>query len=287
MDIDQPKEEKTEEKDVSLVDILAVLLRYRRIVVLVPMVGTMLAAVYLFFLQGALFKSPATSYLANCSALVAPLPPEVQPRVGIDIVQTLNSYFSSLPVHAAEFSRQFPERLAGLDEVAKTTYLRYQVLAKQIQFAFDPKTQRYSLTMSDPDGERASKYIAALWKGAAELVDKRLEEGMTTALTAATAELSTLGNTASLSQSALETKMNLLYAKERLIALMADPRFPFQSEPDLLLAYEKTRSRTSTILVVFFSSLFLSILLAFTLNAIRGIRRDPAAMEKLRDAMRS
>lgn len=289
MDSDRLGNEKRPDDEVSLVDLLAVLLRYRKTILIVPVAAAALAGLYLFVIQGFVGKTPPASYLASYSASVTPIPGELQATIGVDVVQTLNAYFVSVPVHAAVFPKHFPEALAGLDEIATSTYLKNELVAKRITYAYDPAIRRYGLSLADKDGTRAGRYLEELWGGAASLVTARLRDALDSALARTEAELALFETTRVLDRTSLETKTKLVYARERILALKGDPAFPFGPDAYLAVSLEKDGSsgRGKTVALVYFASLFLAILLAFILNTIRGIRRDPAAMEKLRDALRS
>ncbi|MBL8966197.1 MAG: hypothetical protein JNG85_04250 [Spirochaetaceae bacterium] len=277
------------EDEVSLVDLLAVLLRYRKIILILPAAAAALAGLYLFVVQGLVGKSPSATYLASHSAPVSPIPGELQATIGVDPVQTLNAYFVSVPVHAAAFPKHFPEALAGMDEIETTTYLKNELVAKRIKYAYDPAIRRYSLSLSDADGTKAGRYLEELWNGAAGLVKERLRDAVDSALARTEAELTLFETTRVLDRTSLEAKTKLVYSRERLRALKGDADFPFGPDAYLAVSLEKddASGRGKTVALVYFASLFLAILLAFILNAIRGIRRDPAAMEKLREALRS
>ena len=55
----------------------------------------------------------------------------------------------------------------------------------------------------------------------------------------------------------------------------------------LVFASTVRGGRSKTLILAFFASLFVGILLAFVANAWAGIKNDPEAMEKLRSAWKA
>jgi len=285
--MEQNKENSSapESDEVSLVDLAAVVLRYRRLVIALPAIVTVLAGLYLYALPKLGF-GVKKSYAVELSASLKTFPGDVQNRVSVDIVQSLNAYFTSVPVQAMAYAKCFPKEVQGFDKVQLSTFVRDEVLAKRFSCSYSPESRRYSLTLKSRDIDAADRYLSLLWSEGLGVLQDRLKDAFSTSISLIDRDLSVYNASKSLDAGA-DGKANLLNIRQRVLGYQAEPQFPVDDTP-YHAAYLKdgiSGGRAKKLVLAFFASLFVALLVAFCLNAIERVRRDPEAMEKLKRAM--
>lgn len=271
------------EDEVSLVDLLAVMVRYRRLVIAVPLVLAVLAGTWLYLLPAIGVNAAQRAYDVQISAVLSPVPADIKAVLGIDATQLLDAYFSSVAIQSAAFGSFFPEALKGMSPVDMTTFVRDQLLGKQFKYSFDPKLGIYTIAMKSTDKEQADRYLTALWSGASDKVLGRVRDAVATALALLDKEI--VGYRAAMKSDStvsavLASATNL---RNGLLVLQDSQSFPLPTQPEHLVFAAKT-GRSKTLVLVLFAGLFLGILLAFMANAWNSIKEDPEAMAKLRAA---
>ncbi|MBL8966196.1 MAG: hypothetical protein JNG85_04245 [Spirochaetaceae bacterium] len=283
----QEKETKAgagNEDEISLVDLIAVLLRHRRLILFLPLAVTFTAGIYLFALGGRL--GPAETYKVQLSVHLAPMPADLLCRVEVDPVQVVNAYFSNLPTHKALYASQYPEERAKLGEAELNAYLKTTFIGKRFTHSYDAALRRYTISLSDSDSERAGRYLEALGAGATAILNERLAKGYSLALGILEAQIAEIAGGGAQGSEAGAVKASLSLARERLLALRADARFPIEAVPERLVFFASGGGgRAKTLFLVFFASGFLALLSAFLLETVRKIRNDPSARKKLGDAL--
>jgi hypothetical protein len=276
-----------ESDELSLIDLAAVVLRYRRLVIALPAIVTVLVGLYLYALPKMGFNVKK-SYTVELSASLKTFPGDVQNRVSVDIVQSLNAYFTSVPVQAQAYAKCFPKEVQGLDKVQLSTFVRDEVLAKRFVCGYSPESRRYSLTLKSRDIDAADRYLSLLWSEGLGVLRDRLKGAFFTSLGLIDRDLSVYDSSKSLDAGA-DGKANLLNIRERILGYQDEPQFPVDDEP-YHAAYLKdgvSGGRAKKLVLAFFASFFVALLVAFCLNAIDRVKRDPEAMGKLRRAMHS
>lgn len=269
--------------EVSLVDLIAVLLRHRRLLLVAPFALTLAAGIYLYALGGR--NGPAETYKVQLSVPLAPMPADLSGRVEVDPVQVFNSYFSNLSTHKAVYAACYPEEAAGLNEAELNAYLKTTFIGKRFSHSYDTALRRYTISLSDSDPERAGRFLDALGAGATTVLSERLAKGYTLAMGIVNAQVAGLGD-ATKGTEAGAMKASLSLARERISALRADPRFPIEAEPErFVYSVSGGGGRTKSLIMVFLATGFVAVLSAFLLESVRKIRNDPAARKKLGDAL--
>jgi len=277
----------SESDEVSLVDLLAVILKYRRLVIALPLVVTLLAGLYLYALP-LIGKGPQKGYMVEVSVSLRTFPEDMQNRISVDIVQSLNTYFTSVPVQSIAYTKCFPEEVKGFDKVQLSTFIRDELLAKRFKCAYSPESNRYSLSLKSNDAEAADRYLVMLWSSGLGVLRARLNDAFTTSIGLIDRDLTVFNALKSLDAGA-NSKANLLNTRQRLVEYQADTKFPVEGEPYHLafLSDGVSGGKAKKLVLCFFASLFIALLAAFCCNAIDRIKQDPTAMEKLKHAMHS
>lgn len=280
-------EDAEREAEISLVDLFAVLLRHRRLIVVLPLAVTLAAGIYLYAFGGKL--GPAETYRVQLSVPIAPMPADLLGRVEVDPVQVVNAYFSDLPTHKAAYAEFYPKEAEKGDESRLNTYLRDRFIGKRFTYSHDQALRRYTISLTDTDRDRAARYLESLGAGAAAILNERLAKGYALSLAILDAQIDGLGRGDELPGEARAIVASLVYQKERIAALRANPRFPIEAEPELLVYHGDGLGvgRAKTLVLALFASGFLAFMLAFALEAARKIRKDPAAREKIAEALRA
>jgi hypothetical protein len=271
--------------EISLVDLFAVVLRYRKLVVGLPLILTALVGVYLFALPLLGIKTVKKDYLIQYSATINPLPENLKDRISIDVAQSLNAYFSSVPVQIQVYGKYFPKDVAPLQDGELTTFIKKAVIEKKLKFVLDPKGQVYTLSFTTQDKENGGLYLADLWSGAENGVMERLRSSYAASLLLLEQGIAVYDSAKKLDAESLTGKAVLVNAKQSILALQINPSFPFEKDPEKIVLIANSGGRSKTVLLVFFASLFIAVLGAFILQSINTIKKDPEAMEKIRVAI--
>jgi hypothetical protein len=274
-----------ESNEISLVDIFAVVLRYRKLIIGLPLILTAILGIYLYALPLAGVTKVKKEYLVQLSVTINQLPTDLKDRINVDIGQSLNAYFSSVPIQTIEYGKYFPKDLASLKDGELSTFIKKVLIEKKLEFALDAKESLYTISFKTDDQESGERYLSALWSGAANDVMNRLHSNYASALRLLDQGIKVFEDAKKLDAESLNGKAILVNEQQGIIALQSNPSFPFDKTPEDIVTIVNTGGRSKPMLVVFFASLLIALLGAFLLQAARNIKDDPESMDKIRAAL--
>lgn len=307
--------------EISLVDLLAVLIRFRRLIVGGTILVGFLAVLALYVVRPALQPAsqstagPAVgAYTAQLSILVARIPNDLALYVTFDPASALRALLSDPQTVGAAYRTIAPAAIAQLPADQYAAHVRSTVIGAQLTHAYDQNTRVLTITVTTADPAATATFARALVAQLAQAlnaqtvaatrsaetalataydsgrtalaraVERALSPAAGRALTAAQV-LAALDLGVESSLAGLMETANML---ERVRSFMNDPAAAFNllQEPavfEVPAAAAPTR-RSTTVIIAVVTAFFLFVFLAFVLQYARNVRADKAEMEKLRAA---
>ena len=301
--------------EISLVDLLVVLIRRRRLVIGLPLlVGALVAGVlYLGPMVGA-GATPVAQYEATLTIEVPPLPAELDSIVGFNLLTTAHELLSDLRIVAAAYREAFPGRHETADTAEFHSFLSREVVGSALQGRMDRVGGLLTVTYRDTSADGAAAFVDALVAEMYRDLDQRLSRRVSgaisvreQALSASAEELrSTIqaaieGSSApggaldaaqATVQAALEATSGGMrtfsakaYELEALRVFLVNESYPFVPLGEAVASRASAgASRAVKLVVSVFAAFFLAVFLAFVLEYIRRLRSDPGESAKIRAA---
>lgn len=309
---EERRAQNPEDDEISLIDLLAVLLRYRWLIIITTVVAMIFAVVF--------------------SAIYTVLPPEknLVPKLyspkALIFISGKNSY--------GKLATKFVETNSFLDAVLDEFDLitcfeignrprteSRKALQKLISVEFDDKSSVFSISFTDRDPEFAKRVVDFSVKLIENLflnlgVDRNFEEELTNSykeILNLQKKIQSLENSVSSDYASLLTStatmtdasiISLELEAQKSVCIQLKTQYELlkikmDSEKPVFQVIEGAEiegaeieggkfkpSRGMFCIIITFAAFFVSVFLAFALNAVENIRKDPEAMEKLRSGMR-
>ena len=287
MDNENVEEERRaqnpEDDEISLIDLLAVLLRYRWLIIITTVVAMIFAVVF-----SAIYTvlPPEKSYLPNLytsKALMFIGNRKSYGALAMKLVET-NSFLDAVVDEFGLITR-FEIEEHPRAESRKT-------LQKLISAEFDDESSVFSLSFTDRDPEFAKNVVDFSVKLIENMflnlgIDKKLEQNIDKSY-----EVILNLQENSLEMDAQKEMYIQLKTQYELLKIKIDSEKPiFQviegaKIEDVELTDRKFKpSHGKLCIIITFVAFFISVFIAFVLNAVENIRKDPEAMEKLKSSL--
>jgi hypothetical protein len=271
--------EKPDEDEISLVDLFIVLVRRRRIIIGITAAAVVLALA-VFYAAPALGLNSRYSYAVEASFVPVQFPPVIKTEIGID----LPSYAKAIatapgnlvgPVWAMGLAGT--RAMAGPDDPDFLNYLKKDFVGKKYTCTIGGDGG-LRLTLRNQDRAVAESFLKAM----VELTDLRLRQDV-----AKRARSIADSMEAVLAESG---KKGLPVAAEAQQMFLASRGFADEDAPLLqpvagLETSRERKGRSTGAVVTVIAGLFLSVLVAFVVEAVANVRKDEDAMRRLREAM--
>jgi hypothetical protein len=304
-----------EDDTISLVDLVAVVIRHRSLIVLgTLLVGVLTAAVLYFGPMAGLDVGPTPEYTVQRRISVDPLPSELRGVVSITPSTELRAILTDIGVVGHAYRRVEREPDGDLTEGRRNVAIRRFAAEKySVSWSGETETMTVSVTTDDPayGADFLEAVIAEAGTAVTARINTRLEEQrqtLETNLAATRAELerlalqaaervspSPLGVTPTSVLGQLDvgggTAIVSLFQMERASAALDDisgsAETLYRVEPGTILFEEQTGSgRTTIVIITTITTFFLTVFLAFVLEYIRRVRQEPEEMAKIEAAWR-
>lgn len=293
MDNENVEEERRaqnpEDDEISLIDLLAVLLRYRWLIIITTVVAMIFAVVF-----SAIYTvlPPEKSYLPNLytsKALMFIGNRKSYGALAMKLVET-NSFFDAV-VDEFDLITRFEIEEHPRAESRKA-------LQKLISAEFDDESSVFSLSFTDRDPEFAKNVVDFSVKLIENMflnlgIDKNLLEkkNLEQNIDNSYKEILNLQEN-SLEMDAQKEMYIQLKTQYELLKIKIDSEKPiFQviegaKIEDVELTDRKFKPGHGKLcIIITFVAFFISVFIAFVLNAVENIRKDPEAMEKLKSSL--
>ena len=266
-----------DEDEISLVDLFIVLLKWRRLIIGLPLLAGVLAAVVLFVFPALGILSFRTYSLQAVVASVQ-IPPALRDQVGLDI-----------PGLAVAFGQEYN---TVIDSVVRNnlkvdnlpldpknlefrTYVAKSFIGKGYKVSAVKEGIRFEVQVKDKDaGKRFLEDMVSR-------VDARIRKQIAERATVIYASMEELYKEAG-PTSALSDAVKQLITSSRTYMKGDLPVLVSVAEPEIFIEPQK-RALTFTVVVI--AAGFLAIFLAFVLEALEKVRKDPDAMGRIRQAL--
>lgn len=312
---DRPTPAGPPEDEISLVDLLAVIVRHRRLIIGVPLVVGLAAALYLYALPAlGLTERPVSTYEVRKDLEVATVPEDLKGVVPFDPVARTRSLLKDVRVVGPEYAELFPDARAERTDEEYNTWIREEIIGEHLSTSYDGDTEILSVTFRGPDLELAEAFLDRLYRAVrTEVVKPYLEEldeteerisrriNSTEQAVGAAMSLGLFdedggdGSAAELGASRIlpfergnaELLGDLFFERGELRAFREQMEQPLAPTGDPVVFVEEGAGRRSVrLLVAVLTAGFLSVFLAFVLEYARGVSRDPEESAKLKSAWR-
>ncbi len=299
------------EDTITLIDLIAEIVRYRRLVVLGTFLSGALAIVVLFLgpLIG-LEIGPQIVYTAEQRILINQVPADLEQYITINPAAAVRTILQS-PGVVGEVYRPFEEDPPeDRTEEQYLTMVRQSVIGDIYGVEWDEDTQILALSFTDASPEHAIDFLARIVGiMGAELTSQAGPQIAETARAIETAIIETERTVARLFEQAvpqlafaevsvfeivasvdgiagmdLNSLAILESAAERLYDVATDARSLYTLLGTPTVYEDQTGNRAVIVIIATMTAFFVSMFLAFMLGFVRRIKQDPEEMAKLKAA---
>lgn len=275
-------------QEISFIDLLAVLIRYRVLIILGTLIFTGVAVLYTTILPK-FFPSMNTRSIAVTYTLeTRELPSDVQ-RILSNSQASITLLTMSRLQNQSFFAEQYKKLFKDKKNIPKDDY-EYNLMIQQYQ------KNNYSVskgeipgtlfvTFTIPDTEEYREKVFSLMEDSIDLINSELKSTIMPQINAMLTLLKEIDMKENTNQEGnmstyLQDQKNMLqleYVVKNYDSFVEADDIPyiFPLQQD---------SKLFTIIIVAFASFFLFVFIAFTLNAVKNIKQNPQARQTISDA---
>lgn len=266
-----------EVKEITLVDLLVVIIKHRRLIVGAPLSAAALVGIILFALPGFGVVSFGT-YTIRATSVAANIPPALENELGIDPVALAILYAQDVPEVTDASSRNGLTKAAVGDPEGWLfkTYIARSFIGRQYKVSRTDGMVIFELVTRNPKAGTVflSEMMAYTEKRLRSEIASRsalIAESMGSMVEAAS------GTNATLSDAARQLILASNTYKNARIPALVDT-----SPPEIFINAQGRGKKTA---LVAFAVLFCSVFLAFVLEYVERVKNDPEASAKIRKAL--
>jgi hypothetical protein len=315
MSEEQPARREPED-EISLVDLIAVLIRYRRMIIWGTLLVAVLTALVLYVFPAAgVSEPPEQSYTTERSMLIPGVPPEVSEHLSIDVSGAVQSVLTDTRTLAEVYEELenpvCPKIPEDQSEEEYLTMIRRNVRDEQLSVSWSGGTSTLSLSFTCTDSQTSREFVNNLFgrlggelqpvlSSQIETAQQSLRETLQSTrrtlaqtVAAARAEDLTGGELTEASivrylerqnGASIQTLTDVTLALERLEVIREDPTTLFSTVATPITTLEQGQSRSLIAAVVVIAAFFLFVFVAFVRQYAHNVRNDPEEVGKLRAA---
>lgn len=273
--------------EISLIDLFAVLVRYRKFVAIFTAAVTLLAGLYLFVLP-IVAPSLGTREVKLSWAVQVRHTPSALAKEGFPktVIESTMSYFASPRLIARENRkfRAFGEDGDEMTDKQYNTFIQGVINSGKINvpkpLAELPSEFEVTMTVDEARADVAVQLFNAM---AAE-INASIHESWRPQLEAVKeATEASLASLAGSQAAVMSDSQNLAVLQQQVSRELSErPPFVFTNEPPFV--EDLAQGRVKKLAIACFAALFLSVFIAFARNAWANIQKDPEASRTLKDA---
>ncbi len=278
-----------DEEEISLIDLFAVLVRYRKFIIIFTAVVTVLAGLYLFVLPKVV-KSFDKKGVIVTFAVTAKEPPAKNLSVTFPSIAATGRYFMGDPQTLALVHKQYPaftDAATKIDgEYAYNAFIQNLIKTKKIAVETSPLSQHFSLTLTVAEDkiDTAVSMAYCMVDTINAMIDESVVPQLETTLEQTEASLETMkGSTNALTALSYQEMISL---KQTLSELIKSKNFHLSIAKTPFVVNE-AQGRAKKLIIVFFAAFFIAVFGAFALNAVENIKKDPDASKTIQDAWKA
>lgn len=275
-------------QEISFIDLLAVLIRYRVLIILGTLIFTGVAVLYTIILPK-FFPSMNTRSIAVTYTLeTRELPSDVQ-RILSNSQASITLLTMSRLQNQSFFAEQYKKLFEDEDSIPEDDY-EYNALIQEYQ------KKNYSvskgeipgtlfITFTIPDTEEYREKVSSFVEDSISIIDNELKSTIMPQINA----MLTLLKEIDMKENTNQERNMSTYLQDQKNMLQLEyvvKNYDFFVEADDIpyIALLQQDSKLFTIIIVAFASFFLFVFIAFTLNAVKNIKQNPQARQTISDA---
>lgn len=275
-------------QEISFIDLLAVLIRYRVLIILGTLIFTGVAVLYTIILPK-FFPSMNTRSIAVTYTLeTRELPSDVQ-RILSNSQASITLLTMSRLQNQSFFAEQYKKLFEDEDSIPEDDY-EYNALIQEYQ------KKNYSvskgeipgtlfITFTIPDTEECREKVSSFVEDSISIIDNELKSTIMPQINA----MLTLLKEIDMKENTNQERNMSTYLQDQKNMLQLEyvvKNYDFFVEADDIpyIAPLQQDSKLFTIIIVAFASFFLFVFIAFTLNAVKNIKQNPQARQTISDA---
>lgn len=273
---------KTDSDEVTLVDIIAVCLRYRKLILGLPLIAAVVSVLVLYIMPLAGVNLLKTTYTATVSTVIAKVPDDLP--LTIDPAKALEADFASVSFVEEAYVKVFPEiasKMAG-DELSNL--MRKGVVNKQLKYSYSKDSSIGTLMFVGSDKKKIREFASLVWSQAIADIMGRINQEYDASISVLKGQIAAYEATGKSDASVAVEKATTQNKYQLLLAYKQNKSFPFLGDQRVTVTSE-SKSQGKMVLIIILATLFVAIVAAFVANAARGIRRNPEDMAKLKAAL--
>jgi hypothetical protein len=303
-----------EEETISLIDLVAVLVRFRRMIVGGTVAVAILVGVYLYGLPAfGVTERTEETYVTELRLAISPLSERVAEYVTLDVAGAVQSAVAN-PRAVGQAYRQVeaqinPEADPNRSRERYLSMIRRDVIDEALLVSYDRNTSVLTLEFSAANKEASREFLELLVEQirteltplvlsqvsiAVDNIDTSLEAIRMTVVRAAEDAITQAGNGVdpddlanhleSNADTALQSMADLVSLRERIAALGEEPGSLFAPLGEPVVYAEPSGGRATTAVIAVITAFFLLVFLAFVRQYIINVRNDEEEMKKLQEA---
>lgn len=305
-------------EEVSVVDLFAVFLRRRRMILLTPILAGIVAflTIYVAPETGLFSSDSAASYRAGITIELMPVPDEVLSILEWDILSAVTEMLQDTAIISRAYAKAAPVDLESLGKEEFNSIVELDIIGTRLSHSYSRATGILTLQYLSADPNRATLFLQELTKTMYTALSERLHrrtalaiEFNTRALDTAEVEMrnaldrafvQAVQNNGDMALNSIEQARLTLDSTTAAIRIfsqsaskigflqefMANEAYPFVqlSDPVVVSHRSPEASRLRRVVVVTLSAFFGAVFMAFVFEYIRKVEKDPQELAKLRSA---
>ena len=275
-------------QEISFIDLLAVLIRYRVLIILGTLIFTGVAVLYTTILPKFFPSMNTRSITVTYTLEIRELPSDVQ-RILSNSQASITLLTMSRLQNQSFFAEQYKKLFEDKKNIPKDDY-EYNIMIQQYQ------KNNYSVskgeipgtlfvTFTIPDTEEYREKVFSFMEDSIDLINSELKSTIMPQINAMLTLLKEIDMKENTNQERnmstyLQEKKNMLqleYVVKNYDSFVEADDIPY-------IVPLQQDSKLFTIIIVAFASFFLFVFIAFTLNAVKNIKQNPQARQTISDA---
>lgn len=275
-------------QEISFIDLLAVLIRYRVLIILGTLIFTGVAVLYTVILPKIFPFMNTRSITMTYTLEIRELPSDVQ-RILSNSQASITLLTMSRLQNQSFFAEQYKKLFKDKKNIPKDDY-EYNIMIQQYQ------KNNYSvskgeipgtlfITFTIPDTEEYREKVSSFVEDSISIIDNELKSTIMPQINAMLTLLKEIDMKENTNQERnmstyLQDQKNMLqleYVVKNYDSFVEADDIPY-------IVPLQQDSKLFTIIIVAFASFFLFVFIAFTLNAVKNIKQNPQARQTISDA---
>ena len=277
-----------EEDEISLIDLFSVLIKHRFMIIAGTIAVGVIGIAYLFLLPILMKSTDKHAVTIEYTYQIDSLPLALEQELGFSdqkqkVIVSLASYNMNRLTLLADEVKKYNPFGAELDEMTPYAYNRYiQTLSKEKKYTvtISPMQTELIVTLTVPENNisQASLMVNDIVSNTVTEIENYIFPKIDAIEKATNDSLSFVdsGDSSSSTQKLKDTQVQIKNFKTTYEAFLTET-----GEPFILL---EPLGRLKKLIIIVFAAFFIFVFIAFLLNAIENIKKDPEASGKIKTA---